>query len=146
MDADEVLSLDVGSVARLVDFAERPRVGDWSLRSALVRHAQRAPVAASAVLELVRRTDGALQPHRRSLERTPVAELVADDPGDPPIVALLQVAAILDELGDVLATWADDRSGVEPPDAAVDAMAAEAFRALGDLGVERETRPPGRAG
>ena len=53
---------------RLVDYAESSRDGDWSLRSALVRFAQPEPVRAGAVLELVRRTDGALKPHRRKLE------------------------------------------------------------------------------
>ena len=145
MDAEGVAALDVEAAARLADYAERPRVGDWTLRSALVRHAQRSPVAASAVLELIRRTDGALHPYRRALERTPVAEIPpADD--TPPVVELLRVAAILDDLGDALAAWADDRVGVAPPDATVDAAAGSAFRALADLGVPRETPPPRRAG
>lgn len=53
---------------RLVDYAESSRTGDWSLRSALVRFAQPEPTRAGAVLELIRRTDGALKPHRRRLE------------------------------------------------------------------------------
>jgi len=53
---------------RLVDHAESSRTGDWSLRSALVRFAQPEPTRAGAVLELIRRTDGALKPHRRRLE------------------------------------------------------------------------------
>lgn len=53
---------------RLVDYAESSRAGDWSLRSALVRFAQPEPTRAGAVLELIRRTDGALKPHRRRLE------------------------------------------------------------------------------
>jgi hypothetical protein len=57
---------------RLVDYAESGREGDWSLRSALVRFAQPEPVRAGAVLELVRRTDGALKGHRRRLEAAPV--------------------------------------------------------------------------
>lgn len=60
------------STARLVDYAESTRAGDWSLRSALVRVAQPEPVRAGAVLELIRRTDGALAPHRRALERNDV--------------------------------------------------------------------------
>ena len=56
----------------LVDYAESSRVGDWSLRSALVRFAQPEPTRAGAVLELIRRTDGALKPHRRLLESTAV--------------------------------------------------------------------------
>lgn len=57
---------------RLVDYAESAREGDWSLRSALVRFAQPEPARAGAVLELVRRTDGALKPHRRRLESAAV--------------------------------------------------------------------------
>jgi len=53
---------------RLVDYAESGRAGDWSLRSALVRFAQPEPTRAGAVLELIRRTDAALKPHRRRLE------------------------------------------------------------------------------
>lgn len=145
MDADAIVVLDIESAVRLADYAERPRVGDWTLRSALVRHAQRAPVAASAVLELIRRTDGALHPYRRSLERSPVGE-IDDADGSPPLVELLRIASILDDLGDALAAWANDRAHVDPPDAAVDAAAGSAFRALAELGVPRETRPPRRAG
>jgi hypothetical protein len=115
----------------LLGYAERPRVGDWSLRGALVRYAQPRPALAGAVLELVRRTDGAL----RSLSPT-------DD--DPDAVALLDVAGQLDRLGDVLARWADDRS-TERPDAEVERTARQVFEALADLGVARETRPPRRA-
>jgi hypothetical protein len=61
---------------RLVDYAESPRVDHWSLRGALVRYAQPEPVRASALLELVRRTDGALKPFARDLER----ELAPTDP------------------------------------------------------------------
>ena len=145
MDADEIVALDIESATRLADYAERPRVGDWTLRSALVRHAQRAPVAASAVLELIRRTDGALHPYRRTLERTAVGDIPVAE-GSPPVVELLRVASILDELGDALAAWADDRAHVGPPDGPVDAAAGAAFRALAELGVPRETRPPRRAG
>ncbi len=56
----------------LVNYAESARTGDWSLRSALVRLAQPEPVRAAAVLELVRRTDAALQPLARTLERATV--------------------------------------------------------------------------
>ena len=62
---------------RLVAYAESSRTGDWSLRSSLVRYAQPEPARASAVLELVRRTDGALKPSLRLLESTESAT----DPG-----------------------------------------------------------------
>lgn len=56
----------------LVAYAESLRAGGWSLRSALVRLAQPEPSRASAVLELVRRTDGALHGLTRALERATV--------------------------------------------------------------------------
>lgn len=139
--------------AQVIEYAERPRVDDWSLRAALVRYAQPEPARAGAVLELVRRTDGALKPYHRLLERSP--ELAAVDPDDDgslatleeparQAVALLAVARVLDQLGDVLATWASERSD-DRPDAEVDALARQAFGMLGALGVERETRPPRRS-
>lgn len=127
-------NVDTAAVARLVDYAECSRVDDWSLRSALVRYAQIAPDRASAVLELVRRTDGAL----KHLSLHPERATDADGP-------LLEVAGRLDELGDVLARWASERGN--PPHARVDAIARDTFGALGALGVEREEwdgrRPPG---
>lgn len=132
-----VPSCDVDSteVARLVDYAERSRADDWSLRSALVRYAQLAPERASAVLELVRRTDGAL----KHLAQHPERATDADGP-------LLAVARSLDQIGDLLATWAVDRG--EPPHDQVDRIAREVFQELGRLGVEREERtgrPPAGA-
>jgi hypothetical protein len=53
----------------LLNVAEAPRVDDWSLRSALVRLAQPEPVRAGAVLEVIRRCEGGLQPFARALER-----------------------------------------------------------------------------
>ena len=65
---------------RLVQYAESARISDWSLRGALVRYAQPEPARASAVLELVRRTDGALKPLVRALEQ-------AEAPTDPELSA-----------------------------------------------------------
>lgn len=127
---------------RLAAYAERPRVGDWSLRSALVRFAQPEPVAASAVLELVRRLDSTLAPYARRLEQLP-AEQIDAEPGQPSATELLTVAATLDELGDVLTCWADDRL-LPRPDDEVRRLAEEAFTLLGGLGVPRESRRPGR--
>lgn len=53
----------------ILNLAESPRADDWSLRAALVRLAQPEPVRAGAVLEIVRRCQGALQPLTRALER-----------------------------------------------------------------------------
>lgn len=134
--------MSIDEAAQLADYAERPRDGAWSLRSALVRYAQQAPVASSAVLELVRRTDAALAPHRRELERTQVAAMGSAGA----VLDLLTVAVVLDELGDVLAVWARDRAPADPPTALVDELASQAFTRLAELGVPRETRPPRRAG
>lgn len=86
---------------RLVDYAESTREGDWSLRSALVRFAQPEPTRAGAVLELIRRTDGALKPHRRALESRSVPthpdlgpELLVEDGGD--VVLRAGAARVLD--------------------------------------------------
>lgn len=116
---------------RIIDYAEAERVGGWTLRSALVRFAQPEPVRASAVLELVRRTDGALHGHRTGQ---------APDDEEPGLVPLLTVALALDRLGDVLAEWAVDITAPRPS-AVVDEIAADAFARLADLGVPRETRP-----
>ncbi len=53
----------------ILNLAESPRTDDWSLRAALVRLAQPEPVRAGAVLEIVRRCQGALHPLQRALER-----------------------------------------------------------------------------
>ncbi len=53
----------------LVNYAEAPHAGDWSLRSALVRLAQPHPRRAEAVLDLVRRLDHALAPMTREIQR-----------------------------------------------------------------------------
>ena len=144
----------MSDVPEIIEYAERPRVEDWSLRGALVRYAQPEPARAGAVLELVRRTDGALKPHHKRLERNPqLLSIAAADDGamsdleddEREAVSLLAVARVLDELGDVLARWAAARSD-DRPDAEVDGLARRAFAMLADLGVARETRPPRRAG
>jgi hypothetical protein len=137
-------------LARLVDFAERPRTHDWSLRAALVRYAQPEPVRVNRVLEHVRRIDFALGKQRKLLEREGPAIWAAlasgaDGAGGEhaDVVALLQVTAELDRLGDALAAWAVDRA-VEQPDAQVDEVTADVERRLDELGIPREerTRPP----
>ncbi len=122
-------------MARLLAYAEAPRQDDWTLRSALVRYAQPEPLRASAVLELVRRTDGALHPHARRLE-------AGDEPA-PRIAGLLEVAGELDRLGDLLAGWAIDPAQPRP-DEDLDGIVRDVFTRLGELDVPRETRPPRR--
>ena len=136
-------------LAEVVDFAERSRVGDWSLRSALVRYAEGQPERVSRLLESVRRLDAALHPHARDLERRGEelwAAVTADGAGDGgPLVELLRVAVQLDDLGDVMAAWAEDRGGARP-DEQVDAVTAATAQRLDELGVPREEAPPRRSG
>ncbi len=142
-------------VDALIEYAERPRVDGWSLRAALVRYAQPEPARAGAILELIRRTDGALEPFAKLLSESPqlvsiacgdIDEETAENLGadEVTVVALVRVALALDRLGDVLATWASNRSD-ERPDVEIDAIARSAFVMLGDLGVAREARPPRRS-
>ena len=137
-------------LARLVDYAERPRRDDWSLRAALVRYAQPEPQRVSSILDLVRRIEWALRPHQKLLERDGPALWAALDGGDGPttgpeafVVELLRVTRELDELGDVVAEWAVD-AGPERPDGVVDATITSVARHLDRLGVGREerVRPP----
>ncbi|HYL52409.1 MAG TPA: hypothetical protein VEZ15_10595, partial [Acidimicrobiia bacterium] len=56
-------------LARLVDFAERGRTSDWSLRAALVRYAQPQPQRVNDILDLVRRVEWALDQHAAIIGR-----------------------------------------------------------------------------
>jgi hypothetical protein len=141
-------------LARLVYVTERTRVGDWSLRSALVRYAQPEPQRVSNLLEQVRRIETALHALAKPLQQDgPVlwALVEAEDPPSGPharIVELLQVVQRVDELADELAAWAEDRS-LPRPDAAVDDCVTEVAARLDELGVPREevpTGPPRRGG
>jgi hypothetical protein len=144
------VEIEPPELAQLVDFAERPRADDWSLRSALVRYAQPQPVRVETILDLVRRIEWALRSHAKLIEREGHALWAALDAGDDPaggpnapVVELLRTAAEVDHLGDVLAAWASDPR-TERPDAAVDAVTAEVAQRLDALGVPREERtgPP----
>ncbi len=146
--------LEPPELARLVDFAERSRAGDWSLRSALVRYAQGQPVRVSQVLELVRRIEAALHPHAKLLAtagtRLWPAVVAGKAPATEPeatVVGVLRAAAALDRVADVVVAWAIDRTG-DQPDADVDAVVLDVTRRLDDLGVPREDRsgPPRRRG
>src|SRR4051794_31052149 len=103
-------------LARLLAYAERSRVGDWSLRSALCRYAQGQPRQVSDVLDLVRRIDFAVHPEAKRLDKEGPALWAALEAGgsDEQLVGILGAMAQLDELGDVLADWADDRVGKQP--------------------------------
>jgi hypothetical protein len=140
-------------LARVVDFAERSRVGDWSLRSALVRYAEGQPVRVSQLLEQVRRTETAFHALGKVLEKRGPELWAAADGGevaadDVKAVDLLRAAIELDRLGDTLAAWADDRT-VSRPDDEVDVVTSDVQGRLDELGLPREepmARPPRRRG
>ena len=129
-------------LARLVDFSERARSDDWSLRSALVRYAQPQPQRVNDILDLVRRVEWAIGKQSKRVEKDGAAlwaALEADDDGDE-LVALLRAAQELDALGDVVVAWAVDRSG-DSPDARVDEVVADVGQQLDALGIPHEERP-----
>jgi hypothetical protein len=133
-------------LARLVDFTERPRVDDWSLRSALVRYAQPEPQRVSDLLDAARRIEWALGKNASTIERDGDALWNALEHGGAPpdafVVGVLQGARQLDDLGDVLATWAVDINRPRP-DAEVDRVVAEVARHLDEIGVPKQEAPPG---
>jgi hypothetical protein len=129
-------------LARLVDFSERPRTDDWSLRAALVRYAVPQPQRVNDILVHVRRLEWALGQQSKRLDRDG-AELwqALESGGDGDgLVALLGAARELDGLGDVIVAWAVDRTGASP-DAEVDAVVADVGARLDALGVPYEERP-----
>ena len=129
-------------LGRLVDYAERPRTDDWSLRSALVLYALPQPQRVNDILVQVRRVDRALGKQSKRLDREGTelwSALQAGDDGDE-LVALLQAARELDELGDSVVLWAVDRTR-ESPDAQVDTVVADVGARLDALGVPYDERP-----
>ncbi len=141
-------------LARLLDYSERSRDDDWSLRSALCRYAQPEPQRVSDVLTHVRRIEYALHPHLKAVATHGPALWSALESGqdsvdgvDPMVVGMLGAMVELDRLGDVLAAWAIDRSGGRPNDE-VDAVTTAVAERLDALGVPREERvpPPGARG
>jgi len=138
--------LEPPALARLVDFAERPRTHDWSLRAALVRYAQPEPQRVNDILELVRRVDWALGQQTTVLAKQGQAlwdalEGGAAFDGDAQLLGVLRAAQALDGLGDGLATWAVDRVGTRPDDE-VDSVVEEVAQQLDALGVPHEERTP----
>jgi len=129
-------------LGRLVDYAERPRTDDWSLRSALVLYALPQPQRVNDILVQVRRVDRALGKQSKRLDREGTelwSALQSGDDGDE-LVALLQAARELDELGDSVVAWAVDRTR-ESPDAQVDMVVADVGARLDALGVPYDERP-----
>lgn len=135
-------------LAQLLDVAERPRAGGWSLRAALTRYAQPQPQRASDLIELVRRIEAAVRPQQATFDSDGPAlwsaltgEVDGEGAGDMALVGVLGALQEIDRVADVLATWAVDRAG-ERPDEAVDATVADVAARLDALGVAREERPP----
>ena len=64
----------------LLNYAESPRVGDWTLRSSLVRLAQPDPVRVGDLLSAMRRLDAPLHHVARTLQR----QVAACDPSLDP--------------------------------------------------------------
>jgi hypothetical protein len=136
--------LEPPELARVVAFAERTRVGDWSLRSALCRYAQAQPRRVREVLDLVRRIEFALPAHAKRLAREgPAIWSALGGATDDVLVELVRAMSELDELGDVLADWAEDRAG-KHPEAGVDAVTQAVGHRLDALDLPREERerPP----
>lgn len=136
-------------LARLLDVGERPREQGWSLRAALTRFGQPRAQLASNVTEVLRRLEGALKAHDKTLAREGGAVWLAITGGDDAVdgeyaelVQLLGVAADLDTVADALAAWAADTTR-ERPDAAVESAVADLAGRLDALGVAREDSRPG---
>ncbi len=135
-------------LARMVDFAERGRTNDWSLRAALVRYAQPQPQRVNDILNLLRRIESTLNQRAAILEREGQA-LWHDLPDDADsstehtdVVGVLRAARELDRLGDILAAWAIDPAAGVRPDAEVDTVVGDVARRLESLGIPEEERPP----
>ena len=129
-------------LAQLLEFAERSRDGDWSLRAALTRYAQPEPQRVGDLLECVRRVEFAVHPQLKAIERDGATlwEALNDSSADAePLVGLLRAAAELDRLADDVVAWACDPSQARP-DAQVDAVTADVASRLDDLGIPREQR------
>jgi hypothetical protein len=130
-------------LAQLIDYAERPRAQDWSLRAALVRYGEFEPQRTSDILDVVRRVDFALGKQNKNLEHEgPALWDALDGEGDSQLVGVLRAARDLDGLGDTMVKWAVDYRK-RRPDKEVDRVVASVAQQLDALGVPVEERPPG---
>jgi hypothetical protein len=136
-------------LAALLDLAERPRAGEWSLRAALTRYAQPEPRRVSDLLDLVRRIDAVTAAEQRTIAAqgpelwAALTEALRRPRTATGMVGVLEAMVELDRLGDTLAAWATDPS-IGAPDDAVDAVTAEVRERLATLGVPEQQDP--RAG
>jgi hypothetical protein len=132
-------------LAQLIDYAERPRANDWSLRAALTVYAQPKPQLVGDLLDLVRRIEVVIDSQRGAIAENGPALWQSIQSGEDSrsgdrLVGLLRTMVQLDRLGDVLAAWAADARS-ERPDAQVEAVTTEVARRLDELGVPRQQRP-----
>jgi hypothetical protein len=133
-------------LAALLDYQERPRVDDWSLRAALTRYAQPEPERVGDLLEVVRRIEFALGSYQKVIESdgpqlwSAVQGAGASAPNDR-LIGMLHAMVELDELGQQLATWAADPTTARP-DEAVDATVGRVRRRLDDLEIPSEESRP----
>lgn len=95
-------------IRSLLNYAESPRTGDWTLRSALVRLAQAEPQLVADLLQRVRRLDAVLHHVARPLERHTVVcdraisvDTLSDGAVDPyPDTRMADVARLAARAGD----------------------------------------------
>ena len=142
--------LEPPELARLIDVAERPRAGNWSLRAALTRYGQPQPQRSHDLIEVLRRIEVGVRQAAKTFEDHGPSLWSALDAGEGHAgehggaLELLRVIRDVDQVGDALAGWANDKSQPRP-DAEIDSVAADAMRRLDALGVPREEgRPPQR--
>ncbi|HUW02831.1 MAG TPA: hypothetical protein VMW08_10805 [Acidimicrobiales bacterium] len=144
----------------LHEYVERLHPGGWSMRAALVRYGQPEPRRAAELLELTRRAESGYHEHARRIEREPRlsdlaraleafghdypalldAYLLEGDPLDDEAtstVPVLAVAAALDDVGALVASWAVE-AGADRPDDEIDRVCTRAAAQLDALGVERQ--------
>ncbi|MEZ5322769.1 MAG: hypothetical protein R2698_11990 [Microthrixaceae bacterium] len=155
-------------LVELLECAERPRVGDWTLRSALTRYAQREPRRVADLLTILRRLEAALAGRRSDItalgprlwtafeafegggdDGTEPAPLdMAAPSGTRVLLDLLRILAAVDALGERLAAWAEDPA-VEAPRDELDRVIAFAADELDRVGIPRDEsggRPGRRRG
>lgn len=179
--ADELIAAhakptEVDEQHSILNYAEAPRVDDWTLRSALVRLAQPHPLRSEAVLQLVRRLDAALKPVIRPLQHHGVhtqrsipggAQYIADTrlvdmAADPDLLAAYRDRVEFDDaelaslhlvrLALELDRLADVMAAwaaagpINPPLAEIDSTCAEVLKSMNDLGVPEEHRWEGPQG
>jgi hypothetical protein len=147
--AERRRDIQPAELAALVDLAEHPRVGDWSLRSALTRYAQPEPQRVSDLLDLVRRIEAVIGATQKSIEAdgpnvwAQLQEALASPRQATGLVGLLETMVEIDRLGDLLATWAVDPSVTDRPNEEFDAVVADVRERLAALGVpEQQGGPP----